>query len=142
MVVGAKVCELTDDFCGLYVGILTSPLTLHVMSHKTYTVRYHYIKHYLPMSVPSEKASPSNLSNSIHTVIISSGDEANANSDNPHTGAGVRVPTAQGNRENRENGQKKQLFRENSGNLEILPKHRENTGNFVCSSCKFPDSKG
>ena len=22
-----------------------------------------------------------------------------------------------------------------------LPKHRENTGNFVCSSCKFPDSK-
>ena len=28
--------------------------------------------------------------------------------------------------------------RENTGNLEIL----ENTGNFVCSSCKFPDSKG
>ena len=32
MVVGAKVCELTDGFlwfvCGLYVGILTSPLTL------------------------------------------------------------------------------------------------------------------
>ena len=31
MVVGAKVCELTDGFlwfvCGLYVGILTSPLT-------------------------------------------------------------------------------------------------------------------
>ena len=30
--VGAKVCELTDGFlwfvCGLYVGILTSPLTL------------------------------------------------------------------------------------------------------------------
>ena len=30
MVVGAKVCELTDCFlwfvCGLYVGILTSPL--------------------------------------------------------------------------------------------------------------------
>ena len=30
MVVGAKVCELIDDFlwfvCGLYVGILTSPL--------------------------------------------------------------------------------------------------------------------
>ena len=30
MVVGAKVCELTDGFlwfvCGLYVGILTSPL--------------------------------------------------------------------------------------------------------------------
>ena len=48
MVVGAKVCELTDDFCGLYVGILTSPLTLHVMRHKTYTVWYHYIKHYLP----------------------------------------------------------------------------------------------
>ena len=32
MVVGAKVCELTDGFlwfvCGLYVGILTSPLML------------------------------------------------------------------------------------------------------------------
>ena len=32
MVVGAKVCELTDDFlwfvCGLYVGILTSPLSM------------------------------------------------------------------------------------------------------------------
>ena len=32
MVVGAKVCELTDGFlwfvCGLYVGILTSPLRL------------------------------------------------------------------------------------------------------------------
>ena len=32
MVVGAKVCELTDGFlwfvCGLYVGILTSPLKL------------------------------------------------------------------------------------------------------------------
>ena len=32
MVVGAKVCELTDGFlwfvCGLYVGILTSPLSL------------------------------------------------------------------------------------------------------------------
>ena len=31
MVVGAKVCEVTDVFlwfvCGLYVGILTSPLT-------------------------------------------------------------------------------------------------------------------
>ena len=30
MVVGSKVCELTDDImwfvCGLYVGILTSPL--------------------------------------------------------------------------------------------------------------------
>ena len=31
MLVGAKVCELTEDLlwfvCGLYVGILTSPLT-------------------------------------------------------------------------------------------------------------------
>ena len=32
--------------------------------------------------------------------------------------------------------------RENTGNLEILPKYRENTGNSVCSSCKFPDSRG
>ena len=34
MVVGAKVCELTDGFywfvCGLYVGILKSPLTFQV----------------------------------------------------------------------------------------------------------------
>ena len=45
-------------------------------------------------------------------------------------------------RENRENGRKKIPFRENTGNLEILPKHRENTGNYVFSSCKFPDPKG
>ena len=31
------------------------------------------------------------------------------------------------------------LVRENTGNLEILPKHRENIGNWVCLSCKFPD---
>ena len=37
---------------------------------------------------------------------------------------------------------KKIPVRENTGNLEILPKHRENTGNLVCSGCKFPDSKG
>ena len=34
MVVGAKVCELTEDFlwfvCGLYVGILTSPLSVGI----------------------------------------------------------------------------------------------------------------
>ena len=32
--------------------------------------------------------------------------------------------------------------RENTGNLKMLPKHRENTGNLVCSSCNFPDPKG
>ena len=32
--------------------------------------------------------------------------------------------------------------RENTGNLEIWAKDRENTGDFVSSSCKFPDSKG
>ena len=36
MVVGAKVCELTDDFlwfvCGLYVGILISPLNTIIIS--------------------------------------------------------------------------------------------------------------
>ena len=35
MVVGAKVCELTDGFlwflCGLYVGILTSPLKTDIV---------------------------------------------------------------------------------------------------------------
>ena len=51
-----------------------------------------------------------------------------------------RVPTAQGKQGNRENDKKKSV-RENTGNLEILPKHRENTGNLVCSSCKFPDPK-
>ena len=34
MVVGAKVCKLTDGFlwfvCGLYVGILTSPLRFKI----------------------------------------------------------------------------------------------------------------
>ena len=30
----------------------------------------------------------------------------------------------------------------NAGNLEILSKHRENTWNFVYSSCKFPGSRG
>ena len=34
-------------------------------------------------------------------------------------------------RENRENGLKKIPVRENTGNLEILSKHREKTGNFV-----------
>ena len=37
---------------------------------------------------------------------------------------------------------KKNPGRENTGNLDILLKHRENTGNLVCSSCKFTDSKG
>ena len=35
MAVGAKVCDLTDGFlwfvCGLYVGILTSPLMHNVV---------------------------------------------------------------------------------------------------------------
>ena len=50
-----------------------------------------------------------------------------------------RVPTAQGKQ-----GKWQKVFpvRENTGNLEILPKHRENTGNLVCSSCKLPDFKG
>ena len=50
-----------------------------------------------------------------------------------------RVPTAQ-----RKQGKWHRKFpvRENIGNLEILSTHRENTGNLVCSSCKFPDSKG
>ena len=43
MVVGAKVCELTDGFlwfvCGLYVGILTSPLTTKENCH-----RFHGLK--------------------------------------------------------------------------------------------------
>ena len=37
---------------------------------------------------------------------------------------------------------KKIPVRKKTGNLEILPKHRENTGNLVCSSCKFPESQG
>ena len=44
-------------------------------------------------------------------------------------------------RENRQNGQKFPV-KENTGTLEILPKRRENTGHLVCSSFKFPDSKG
>ena len=41
-------------------------------------------------------------------------------------------------RENRENGQKNSL----SGKTQGIGKFCQNTGNFVCSSCKFPDSKG
>ena len=41
-------------------------------------------------------------------------------------------------RENRENGKEKSLSGK-TGNLEILPKHTENTENMVCSSCKFLD---
>ena len=44
-------------------------------------------------------------------------------------------------RENMENG-KNNSVRVNTGNLEILPKHGENKGNLVCSSCKFPYAKG
>ena len=54
-------------------------------------------------------------------------------------------------RENRENGQKKSLsgktqgiwkFCQNTGKTQgIVSKHRENTGNFVSSSCKCSDSK-
>ena len=40
MVVGAKVCELTDGFlwflCGSYVGILTSPLIKTMATLSTY----------------------------------------------------------------------------------------------------------
>ena len=45
-------------------------------------------------------------------------------------------------RENRENDQIKFPVRENTGNLEILPKHRENTENLFFPSCNFPDYKG
>ena len=44
MVVGAKVCELTDGFlwfvCGLYVGILMSSLT--GTNHKNHVYRHCY----------------------------------------------------------------------------------------------------
>ena len=43
-------------------------------------------------------------------------------------------------RETRENGQRNSLSGK-TGILEICQKHRENTGNLVCTSCKFPDSK-
>ena len=53
MVVGAKVCDLTEDLlwfvCGVYVGILTSPLSVllggigHTLSLMTYTtVKIHH----------------------------------------------------------------------------------------------------
>ena len=42
MVVGAKVCELTDGFlwfvCGLYVGILTSPLSWAIVLDKIHLI--------------------------------------------------------------------------------------------------------
>ena len=53
MVVGAKVCELTDGFlwfvCGLYVGILTSPLTdNHLISEKSKRV---CVKDFQPFTI-------------------------------------------------------------------------------------------
>ena len=51
-------------------------------------------------------------------------------------------PLHRENGKNKENGLKTFPVRENIGNLESLPKQRENTGNLVCSNCKFPDSKG
>ena len=36
----------------------------------------------------------------------------------------------------------RETAKENIGNLDMLPKQRENRGNLVCSSCKFIDSKG
>ena len=41
-------------------------------------------------------------------------------------------------RENRENGQRNSL----SGKTQGIWKFCQSTGNLVCSSCKFPDSKG
>ena len=52
-----------------------------------------------------------------------------------------RVPTAQGKQGK---WPTKIPVRENTGNLEMLSKHKEfsqNTGNFVSSSCKYSDSK-
>ena len=51
MVVGAKVCELTDCFlqfvCGLYVGILTYPLMLQDACPARHNIlRYEYCRHY------------------------------------------------------------------------------------------------
>ena len=51
--------------------------------------------------------------------------------ENPKPSAS-RVPTAQGK------WQKKSL----SGKTQGIWKFCQNTGNLVCSSCKFPDSKG
>ena len=39
-------------------------------------------------------------------------------------------------------GKTGKMAKKNPWNLEILSKHRETTGNLVCSRCKFPDSKG
>ena len=50
-----------------------------------------------------------------------------------------RVRTAQGKQQKLQN---KFPVRKNTGNLEILSKHRETAGNLVCSSCKLPDYKG
>ena len=50
-----------------------------------------------------------------------------------------RVTTAQGKQGKHNVWPKRFPVRENTGNLEMLSKHRENTGNFVSSSCKLPD---
>ena len=51
----------------------------------------------------------------------------------------MRLPSGSPlHRENRENDPKKSL----SGKIQEICKFCQNTGNSVCSSCKFPDSKG
>ena len=52
----------------------------------------------------------------------------------PGAGSPNRVPKPQGKQRK---WQKEFPVRENTGNLEILPKHRE----LICSSCTFPDPK-
>ena len=56
--------------------------------------------------------------------------------------AHAKVPTPQGKQGKQGKWQNKIPVRENTGNLEMLPKHTENTQNLVCSSCHFPDPKG
>ena len=51
-----------------------------------------------------------------------------------------RVPTSQGKHGKRP--EKFDVMKNTENILEILPKHRGKSGNLVCSSCKFPDSKG
>ena len=52
-----------------------------------------------------------------------------------------RVPTAQEKQGKQGKWPNKIPVREKTRNLEILSKHRENTGTFVGSSCKCSDSK-
>ena len=70
------------------------------------------------------------------TLLLQSGKDINLRGGSIHIGS-LGPPLY---RENRENGKKKSLSGKTAVIWKVCQTHRKNTGNLVCSSCKFPDS--